>query len=113
VRVVPGILATTRARNATHGLTGVLVFDGECFAQHLEGTDAEVDRVFRSIEADPRHAEVEVLSEGPIRSRRYSIWAMAYGRAASCSLIEDLGTVAPDDVADELQSALPSCDLEA
>ena len=111
-RVVPEILARARSRNSMQGITGVLVFDGEQFVQHLEGRIAQVDRIFTSIEADPRHADVEVLSDRPIRSRRYSIWSMAYGTAASRSLIDRLGNTPADDVAEELQNALPSCDLE-
>lgn len=111
--VVPEILRTTRSRNAARGITGVLVFDGERFCQHLEGSVVEVDRLFRSIRADGRHVDVEVLVEGLVASPRYSIWSMAYGLDKSRSLIESLGAVPSADVADALQNALPSCDLEA
>ena len=111
-RIVPDILRRTRARNAIHGITGVLVFDGESFCQHLEGTAAEVDRIFAKIGKDPRHDCVEILAQGPVRSRRYSVWSMAYGLASSHSLIDTLGATPAENVADELQNALPSCDLE-
>ena len=110
--VVPEILRLARSHNAIHGITGILLFDGERFCQHLEGDAVEIDRVFRAIKADRRHRDVEVLVEGPIVARVYSTWSMAYALEASRSLIDTLGSVPADQVARELHRALPSCDLE-
>ncbi|MGC4077962.1 MAG: BLUF domain-containing protein [Rubrivivax sp.] len=60
VTVIAELLRVSRAFNRQHGITGALLFDGEHFAQLLEGDPAVVFPLAARIEADPRHAEVDV-----------------------------------------------------
>lgn len=85
------ILETAVARNAEHGVTGLLLY-GEIallpdipgmFVQWIEGPEAAVRSLFGSIERDPRHTEIEMLADGPARAvtgadaRLFPAWAMA------------------------------------
>lgn len=110
--VVPEIVRNARLRNAIHGITGVLVFDGALFCQYLEGDDDEVDGILHSIRHDLRHADLTVLAEAGIRRRRYNVWSMALARAFDATLIGSLAAIPSPDVADRIKDLLPTCDLE-
>lgn len=63
-------------RNAALGVTGVLKFDGLSFVQILEGADGAVDQLMTSIRKDPRHSNVQVLGQWPVRVRLFPDWSM-------------------------------------
>lgn len=65
-------------RNAEIGVTGALFFDGERFAQVLEGPFDAVSLLMERIRHDARHFDVRVLGETPIRSRRFAAWSMRF-----------------------------------
>ncbi|MES1264240.1 MAG: BLUF domain-containing protein, partial [Variovorax sp.] len=69
--VVGQIVAAARARNMERGITGLLVFDGLRFCQHMEGPRDEVLRLMTQIAADARHAQIRVVYEGMLAQRRY------------------------------------------
>ena len=77
---VLAILQVSRRRNLRIGVTGLLLYDAAHFFQLLEGEDAVVDALFRTILADPRHRDVRVLTEGPIARRAFSSWSLGYRR---------------------------------
>ncbi len=88
--VVPSILEVSRARNRDLGITGVLVFDGERFAQWLEGPPAHVLALAARIEVDPRHVDMQVLHTG-VRSaaeRLASTWRAGYADAAELDSLQ-------------------------
>lgn len=70
--VVGRIATSARARNATSGITGLLVFDGMRFCQHFEGPQDQVRSLMARLEADPRHTELVVLFEGSLAQRHYA-----------------------------------------
>ncbi|RMD92616.1 MAG: BLUF domain-containing protein [Alphaproteobacteria bacterium] len=78
------ILKTSRAYNAAHGITGILLFvEGEGrergrFMQLLEGDAEEVEKLRRRIFADPRHHTKIVLERGEKPQRDFAGWSMAY-----------------------------------
>lgn len=72
------ILARARRGNAAAGITGALLFSGDCFAQALEGPAPAVEAVFEAIQRDPRHADVVVLEAAPVAAREFGAWSMAY-----------------------------------
>ena len=45
VNIVGQIAREARAKNARQGITGLLVFDGERFCQHLEGSSAPIKQL--------------------------------------------------------------------
>jgi len=69
--VVGHIVTQARARNAQEGITGLLVFDGLRFCQHLEGPPDPVISLMRRLAADRRHSDVRILYEGTLAKRRY------------------------------------------
>jgi Sensors of blue-light using FAD len=72
------IVAAARSRNAALGVTGMLIFTQDNFAQILEGPGHALDRLMRSIERDPRHTEVRTLLRQEIESRTFQGWRMGY-----------------------------------
>lgn len=63
VTVVADILRGARAFNHQAAIGGALLFDGENFAQLLEGPAAAVQALARRIEADRRHHAIVVHLE--------------------------------------------------
>lgn len=75
---VDQILATSQRNNAAAGITGALMFTDGLFAQVLEGGQAAIETVFEHIQRDERHGEVQLLSFGPVETRVFPGWAMAF-----------------------------------
>ncbi|MEE4301947.1 MAG: BLUF domain-containing protein [Pseudomonadales bacterium] len=70
------LLATARSRNAREGLSGLLLFDGTHFLQWLEGPVDALRRVWSSIQADPRHSELELIGRPDLPVRLFRGWDM-------------------------------------
>ncbi len=70
------IVAASERNNARDRLTGFLVFDKLHFLQILEGDEADVERAFSRIEADPRHDDIAVIARRSIDHRAFPEWAM-------------------------------------
>ena len=79
-RDVVEILRSSNDHNRQAGITGLLVYDGECFLQVLEGPRAEVSSLYADILGDDRHHNIITIHEGPIVRRVYKGWGMAYKR---------------------------------
>lgn len=93
-RDLSDLLLGARAFNAHHGITGrLLVLEGPGdrvarFFQWIEGAETAVEACFARIEADPRHARIEVLFRGGVLARRYPGWDMGLGRTAAAEVFE-------------------------
>ncbi|MER2268797.1 BLUF domain-containing protein [Methylobacterium oxalidis] len=94
---VAQILETSQRNNGAAGVTGALMFNGGAFAQVLEGPRVGVEDTFERIQRDMRHGEVTVLQCGPVESRGFATWSMAFvgqsarGRALWSGLAEESG----------------------
>ena len=112
---VPSILEVSRARNRDLGITGVLVFDGERFAQWLEGPPARVLTLAARIEADPRHVDMRVVFTGcrTAAERRAQVWRAGYADAADLDPLLDTGE--PEGLAalERFIALVPGFDLAA
>ncbi len=75
---VQKILNSSRRNNVREGVTGALLFNGEWFAQVLEGPLAKVEKTFERIQCDARHADVTVLESGSSDEPIFADWSMAY-----------------------------------
>ena len=75
---VQKILESSRRNNVREGVTGALLFNGEWFAQTLEGPLDKVEATFERIQRDSRHADVTLLESGPTNGRIFADWSMAY-----------------------------------
>ncbi len=63
-----------RARNRSLGVTGMLLFENGNYFQTLEGPPEGLEAVWASVERDPRHRSIEVLSQHLVPSRLFSDW---------------------------------------
>ncbi|HBK07251.1 MAG TPA: hypothetical protein DDZ81_15595 [Acetobacteraceae bacterium] len=77
-REIQAILAVARERNKASNVTGALLFTALGFAQVLEGAREVVEPLFERIGADPRHADVTVLSFTPTGRRSFPDWPMGF-----------------------------------
>ena len=71
------ILGVSDANNRRDHLTGVLMFHGGQWMQVIEGTRADLDRLIRRLQADPRHRDLTFLVDGPAPTRRFGTRPMA------------------------------------
>jgi hypothetical protein len=88
------ILDASRRRNAAAGITGMLAFDGESFAQLLEGPSDAVLALAKRIAADPRHEGVLTLHDAPaadhLPQRWTSSWRAGYAEPDQLSPLKIL-----------------------
>jgi hypothetical protein len=74
--VLAAILQTAQHLNKLRGITGMLLHANGSILQVLEGDDADVSTTFQSIEFDPRHQEIYVISKQEIAHRQFANWTM-------------------------------------
>jgi len=75
---VQEILKTSGANNRRDGVSGLLCYKNQCFAQVLEGQELDVLRTFVRILRDPRHTDVAILSIGAVSELMFEQWKMGY-----------------------------------
>jgi hypothetical protein len=95
-RDIRAIVATARERNKADNVTGALVFSASGFAQVLEGPRDVVERTFERIAADPRHADVTVLSFTPAERRSFPDWPMGFIGQMSPNAADPLAPILVD-----------------
>jgi hypothetical protein len=76
------LLVQCRKRNLSLGITGHLLYTEEIFVQCIEGPSGSLDALWKSLQRDERHHNVELLARGPISDRQFSDWAMAFSSYA-------------------------------
>jgi hypothetical protein len=76
------LLVQCRKRNLSLGITGHLLYTEEIFVQCIEGPSGSIDALWKSLQRDERHHDVELLGRGPITDRQFSDWAMAFSSYA-------------------------------
>lgn len=100
--IVGQIVSRARARNATEGITGLLVFDGMRFCQHFEGPRRQVLGLLNRLEADPRHTQMRVVYEGELAKRRYQRFEMGLAQTEDDEEREDIAILGRLDGAQAL-----------
>lgn len=75
------IVAQARMRNAQRGITGLLVFDGSRFCQHLEGPSEAVEALMARIAHDTRHSDIRILYSGRRPERRYQRFDLGFAQS--------------------------------
>jgi hypothetical protein len=68
------------SNNRRNGVTGMLLYGNDTFLQTLEGEEETVDRLYDTIQRDPRHAHVKSMTRKTIQARQYSEWNMGFRR---------------------------------
>jgi len=66
------------AKNAAHGVTGMLAYNGEHFMQLLEGPPDAVEAITARIGADSRHAGLVVIRRDERPVRECPDWSMQF-----------------------------------
>lgn len=110
--VVPDIIKTARTENNIHGITGVLLFDGENFTQYFEGEDAEVETLLDNIMRDPRHKNIVVVLSGELQSRVYDHWEMGYVDISNSEIDIQRCLSRPDFCIDLFREKVSHVDIE-
>jgi hypothetical protein len=75
---VTNILHTARQNNEKHHLVGALYYGNGCFVQCLEGSKAQIDDLYKKLQHDPRHEQLQVLQLQDIDDIGFSDWKMKY-----------------------------------
>ncbi|MES2912186.1 MAG: BLUF domain-containing protein [Pseudomonadota bacterium] len=88
--IVAAIAAHARLANEMLGVTGLLVYDGHRFAQHLEGSEEAVTALYARIEADTRHTAVNLRHHGACGHRRYPQFSMGFSDIGNASALQEL-----------------------
>lgn len=71
IKTVPAMVDNASKINATHDVTGILLFNGTHFFQLLEGPDAGIQAVYQRICSDRRHHNVVELMRDYAPYRRF------------------------------------------
>ena len=88
------LLAFSRRRNHSEGLSGLLLYEDGSFLQVLEGPEGAVRRTFQRIERDPRHHRVTRVFGDHRSARMFPEWSMGYPK------LDALGTERPEGYTD-------------
>ncbi|MDP9898397.1 BLUF domain-containing protein [Variovorax ginsengisoli] len=91
--VVGQIVSEARARNPLRGITGLLVFDGIRFCQHIEGPREAVLTLASSMEMDVRHADMRVVYDGALFERRYQRFDMGLAEGDDVTGLAEIYTL--------------------
>ena len=74
--VLEEILTKSRSNNPAIGITGNLIYHSDLFLQLLEGPPLAVHKLYQTILADNRHADIVNLCDETFSRRLFASWAM-------------------------------------
>ncbi len=75
---IQNILDVARKNNALVDVTGLLLFNRNYFLQCLEGSRAQVNKIYHQILNDQRHEDILLLDYSEIFEREFGDWNMGY-----------------------------------
>lgn len=81
--MIAGILHSARKNNPNWGVTGMLVSDYHHFIQVLEGKPGTLEALFRRIQDDDRHHNVNLLENIAVTDRLFGEWSMGFAKLES------------------------------
>lgn len=74
------LLDRARTRNASMGVTGMLLHVDQSFFQVLEGPEEAVTELAAIIARDPRHDRMTTIIREPVARRSFGEWTMGFSR---------------------------------
>lgn len=79
-------LLVDRARRANRaaGITGHLIYLDHAFVEYLEGPPAALASLWRALQRDPRHHDVELVAHYCIMQRRFAGSPLVFSSNACC-----------------------------
>lgn len=112
VSCVSDIIKTARSFNAIHGLTGILIFDGQHFLQYLEGPQMPLQDLMVRIAQDPRHVNFTLQHYGSLAGERgFRNWSMGYSEIEDADPLAELGAVTGEEALAQLHRLVPMLDI--
>lgn len=87
-RELDELLMRARAVNERLQVSGALLHDQGQFLQYIEGSAESVKRVYSRIQRSHQHERLVELSYGPIESREFARWHMAFAQPPASVLKE-------------------------
>lgn len=72
-----GLVENSRILNKQHGISGILLFNGEFFFQIIEGDQVALDATVARLLKDTRHKRITVLYNVIIKERDFKDWSLA------------------------------------
>jgi hypothetical protein len=72
------LLNHARQKNVRHDITGHLLYANGEFVQCFEGPSEAVEQLWQTLQKDPRHQDLKIISRGPVSERRFADWSMAF-----------------------------------
>jgi hypothetical protein len=85
---VEELVRSAKIKNFSQGITGALLFERGYFFQVLEGPKAGIESLFRAIQNDDRHTDVQLLIEDDLANREFDHWSLAWNRENDKALSE-------------------------
>lgn len=82
------LLIQARENNKLKLITGLLLYFDSKFIQLIEGEENEIKNLYEVIAKDERHKDVFKLKEGPIESRFFEDWSMAFKTTSPTNFFE-------------------------
>lgn len=80
------LLKTSRANNASLGITGMLLYLDPFFIQVLEGDEDVINQAFQTIKNDLRHHKVSIIYKKLINHRLFPDWTMGFNKVSRESI---------------------------
>jgi hypothetical protein len=93
------LVQAAQSRNAAEAVTGLLLYDESRFYQWLEGPPENVARIMRAITHDPRHTDIEILSDKTTATRQFTDWTMRLATRGVRSIHSIHNVVVPSEKA--------------
>ncbi|WP_428328967.1 BLUF domain-containing protein [Mucilaginibacter sp.] len=87
------ILGIARKNNTINNVTGILLYAEGTFIQVLEGSRADVDKLFNHIEKDKRHKGIIKLLDRNIEQRNFPDWSMGFSPISRTKVEEITGLI--------------------
>lgn len=75
---INSIIETSKIRNETNNISGILIEYKNHFIQHIEGDAVLIYELFEKIKLDSRHDNVHLLLYSPLENRLFEKWNMAH-----------------------------------
>lgn len=88
-QVVLAVADQSQLNNKRDEITGLLLFDGKCWCQYIEGSEQAVRSLYERLQRDSRHRDMRVLHYGPVDGpRKFPNWRMGFSYVADREAIQ-------------------------